>query len=441
MGLRTLLFAAIFAGSCLGVTMTPIWGVLGYVAHYSIGPERQWWHAPMAGLGLRYSFLLASLTAASITLHRSKLRYGEVLFTKHEKLFLAFVCAVWVAYLLGPETVGRYTRADIDHPSVKFTKIAIFALMMTHVVTTRRNLDLLIWVMILGGLILGLQAWDTPYSSFRKGRLERVGGPDFAEANFFGAYMASLLWLTGVQFLRSGWKGKLICFLCGGFIANAVVLSRSRGAVVGLCAGALMAFVAAPKQYRKFVPIGVILAGIGFFSLTDEQWTNRASSIMASEEERDTSAQSRINLAKAGFRMWIDHPFGVGPGNFYQTIGSYDPQYAGKDAHNTFVRCLTELGIFGLAIFLLTILSGFRLLRQTSQAANELASEDRADMSLLTFGMTCALTTMLASALTVSLTYVEFVWWFLMLPVCLQRAVQNLLADQRAESLPASLAN
>ena len=67
-------------------------------------------------------------------------------------------------------------------------------------------------------------------------------------------------------------------------------------------------------------------------SLTDPQFWGRSQTIMRSEQERDSSAQSRIILATFGLQMWSDHPLGIGAGNFPQTIGNYYAPYAGKDA-------------------------------------------------------------------------------------------------------------
>ena len=59
------------------------------------------------------------------------------------------------------------------------------------------------------------------------------------------------------------------------------------------------------------------------------------------------------------------------------------------------------------------------------------ASEEN-DIRLLAFGVRCALTGVLACCLTISLTYVEFIWWFLMLPVCLDRVANNMIEDHQA---------
>ncbi|MHB0954794.1 MAG: O-antigen ligase family protein [Pirellulaceae bacterium] len=432
MALKTLLFVGLFAAACIGAFYSPIWPLLGYVGHYCVGPERQWWHAPVRFLGIRYSFTLAALTALSMALHSQDLRYGRSQWHAHEKLLLWFLLAVWVASVLGSETVGRYTSSRIDHPSVKFTKVVVFTLMMTHVATNLKNLNRLIWVMISGATILGMQAWSTPQRSFISGRLERVGGPDFGEANFFAAFMACMLWIIGMQFMRSDWKGKVLCFIAGGFTANAVILTRSRGAMVGLGAGACVALLMVPKRFRTYLVIGMVLAGIGFLRLSDERFLTRTMTIFADSEERDASANSRLVLAKAGLRMWQDHPLGVGAGNFYQNVGTYLPNWPGTDAHNTYIRCLTEVGIQGLVLFLALIASAFLMLYRMRHDVAELPRPDQDDVILLSYGMTCTIATMAACFLTISLTYVEFIWWFLMLPVCLSRTIDNLRADASA---------
>lgn len=429
MPLKTILWGGFFAATCLGALWSPIWGIIGYVGTYSTGAQRQWWEAPLSPLGIRYYFTLAVFTAVGIALNWSRLRFGKSLLHRHEKLLLLFLGIVWLGALLGPETVGAYTQPGIDHPSVKLTKILIFALMLTHVVTDLRKLDWLLWALVVGALILGLQAYSTPYRAFSGGRLEGIGGSDFRDANMFAGYMTGVLFLIGAQFLRSGRWGKVVCFLAGGFTANAIVLTRSRAAFVGLAAGALTAVLLAPKNYRRKILFGLLVAGIGGLYLSDPQFLNRMSTINASEEERDTSAQSRIVLAKAGARMVIDHPLGVGPGNWFQNVGRYVPERAGKDAHNTVVRCAGELGVPGLAVFLAIVVSGVLLLRKGMKDCRDLPQEK--SFLLASYGMMTGLVAVFFYGLTHSLTYVEYLWWFLAMPVCVARIVENLREDER----------
>ena len=94
-----------------------------------------------------------------------------------------------------------------------------------------------------------------------------------------------------------------------------------------------------PKGYRKIVILGLIVAAIGGYRLMDEQFIQRMSTITRSEDERDRSAQSRIEIWAGGIKMMMANPLGVGAGNYMQSIGRYDPWNPNRDAHNTFVRC------------------------------------------------------------------------------------------------------
>ncbi len=423
MALKTVLFVVLFLAACLGTFISPIWPLLGYVAHYCVGPERQWWHAPIADLGIRYSMTLGVLTLVAMFFHAGKLQFGKSPLCAHEMLLLGFLGAVWLSVLIGPTTVGRYIVAD--HVSVKISKVILFTLMLTHVVTDFKNLDRLLWVLIIGSMILGMQAWDTPYRSFVQGRLENVGGPDFANSNYFGAFMATMMWPIGVQFLRSGWRGKLLCFLSGGFTANAIILTRSRGAVVGLAAGGIMALVMAPKRFRIYIALGLVLGAAGFYYLTDERFLERSETITASAEERDDSAKARLDYVQIGLRMWANRPWGVGPGNFPQFAGNYDHTRAGRDAHNSYIRCLTELGAQGFAFFLALFVSALWMLYQMRREKLELPDAQKKDVMLLSLGIMCSLAVIMAVGLAHTLTYIEFTWWFLALPVCLRRIVDN----------------
>ena len=425
MPLKTIAWAAFFAVTVVGALWNPLLGVVGYIGHYCIGADRQWWNAPLSGYGIRYSCTLAIATAVGIVLNWRKLSFGRSLLHRPEKLALVFLGIVWLSTLIGPETVGRYTRADIDHPSMKLTKILIFAFMLTHVVTTKKDLDRLLWVFILGAFILGHQAWSTPLSAFNRGRLESVGGPDFAEANFFGTFMAGMLPIIGVMFLRSRWIGKTACLLAGAFTANAIVLARSRGAFVGLALGMIAAALVAPRRHRGKIAIGLAVAIAGGVYLSDPQFIDRMSTITTQEEQMGGSAASRMTLWRGGMAMLADHPFGVGAGNFYQSIGRYAPGYDGKDAHNTYVRCACELGIQGIAVFAALIFVAGRSLWKLGREVDGLPPEEQDRRRLLSYGMLVAMVTVLGGCITMSLTYVEYLWWFLLMPVCLIRSAEN----------------
>ena len=428
MPLKGILFIGLFLLCAGGALVLPCLGVYGYVADYCIGPARQWWEAPFSGLGIRYSYVLALATAIGMLIHWRKLRFGERLIQSQEALVLMFLGIVCLFAFMGEQTIGRYTI--VDHPSIKFTKVVVFLLMMTHIITDIRKLNVLFWVFVIGSLLLGIQAWDLPRSAFLRGRLEGIGGADFQDANRFGGFMAGMLFIISVKFIRSKWWGKCVCFIAGGFAANAVILTRSRGAMLGIAGGMFVAALLAPKQYRIKIFVGLILVGLGIFYLSDPQTLYRASTITANEEQRDHSMQSRLEIWQGGIKMILDRPlFGVGPGNFYQYIGNYQPDHPGRDAHNTFIRCAGELGIPGLILLVLIVGNAARILLGCIRKSPKLPPGVGKDVLWMSFGCLTCLTAMLTYGMTGTLAYTEYLWWMLTLPVCMQRVLENELAD------------
>jgi len=427
MSIKGLMLIGTFLFCAVGALFLPYLGIYGYIADYCISPSRQWWGLPFSAMGIRFSFTLALATFAGIVLQRHNLKFGEKVIYNQETTLLIFLGLIWILFAISVDTIGRYS--SIDHPSLKVTKIVIFSLMMTHVITDIRKLNGLFWVFVFVSLILGIKAWETPYNNFLRGRLEGIGGADFAEANFFAAFMASMLPIIGVQFLRSGWYGKILCLISGVFTANAVILCRSRGAFLGLAFGVIAAGLFAPEKHRKTIFIFIFIGLLGTVYLSDSFFTDRILSITVNQEEMDTSSSSRIQLWKAGAKIFIAHPMGIGPGNWYQTIGRYLPEYAGKDSHNTYIKCAVELGVFGISLFMFLLYQAYSNLRSVYKSLDVLPPEEADDFIQYYFAITVSLVVLLACAMTITMIYTEIVWILLMLPVCLKRALDNRLLE------------
>jgi len=425
---KGLLFISLFFFCTVGALFLPHLGIYGYLADYCLNPADQWWGRPFARMGFRFSFTLAVATLAGIILQRKNLKFGEKALYNQEWTLIFFLALVWMVFFLTPETVGRY--GSTDHPTLKLTKIFIFLLMMTHVITDLKKLKGLFAVLASASLLLGIKAWSVPYSQFARGRLEGIGGADFAEANFFAAFMAAMLPLIGIMFLRSRVVGKLYYAVCGAFTANAMILCRSRGAFLGLIAGAVAALFFIPRNYRKHL-IVLLLAGIvGIVYLSDDSFIQRIMSISTDQSEMDESSASRIRLWKAGVQMVTSHPLGIGPGNWYQTIGRYIPEYEGKDSHSTYVKCLAELGLIGMAVFMLLILQAYQNLRQVYIQRHKLPPSEEEEFTHFYFAIIVSIVIFLTCALTITMVYTEILWVLLLLPVCLKRALDNYEIEQ-----------
>ena len=436
MPLTTILFVVLFILSAAGALYMPQIGMWGYMAHYIVGPERQWWENQLEPWGIRYSFTLALTTAIGFGVHFRSLRIRRPLLTGQEGLLVAFVGLVWVLRLISPETEG-YTI--VDHPSLKLTKVAIFVVMMTHLITRLKDLRVTMWLLVVCTMLLGYQAYTTPQSSFMSGRLETVGGADFGEANFLPAFVAGILPIMGVLFLTSRWIGKFVTVVAGGLSVNAIILTRSRGAVVGLGLGGMLALLLSPRRYRLKIGAGLVVAGLGMLWLSDPTFIQRVSTIF--EKEKDPSAAGRIEIWKASIAMVRNKPQGVGPGNFFSAIRRYNPEFAGRDAHSTFARCWAELGVAGFLLLVALMVNAVLVSRRAMQRAMDLPPPHREQVLYAGYAVAVGLCMMLGCGVTVTLLYTEALWWFLLLPVCVQRVVENAEEDLKvaapAEAKPA----
>ncbi len=94
---------------------------------------------------------------------------------------------------------------------------------------------------------------------------------------------------------------------------GAILLCGSRGAVVGAAAVTLGAWVKTPKKVIAMFMAVLIVAGI--YLVLPQASTERFRS--AEHPETDETAHHRLELWKAGMRMFADNPiFGVGINNY-----------------------------------------------------------------------------------------------------------------------------
>ena len=87
------------------------------------------------------------------------------------------------------------------------------------------------------------------------------------------------------------------------------------------------------------------------------------------------------------------------------------------------------MGLAGLLILSALIINGFKMLSKAGKAAQEIEKTDKDFILYTSHGLFVGLVIAVTCGLTGSLIYIESFWWFLILPVCLTRAMDNLLED------------
>jgi O-antigen ligase len=152
-------------------------------------------------------------------------------------------------------------------------------------------------------------------------------------------------------------------------IMNAIILTVSRGAIIGMLASGVATLLLAPKANRKFI---VIMATLGLsllLFLSNDSFWSRMSTISVDEGTMDESAAIRILLVHANWQMFLDNPLGSGARSGELRAKKYLPKYALNAAglrapHNTWMAILVEWGLPGGIIFgLLHIWAAHKLIR------------------------------------------------------------------------------
>ncbi len=141
------------------------------------------------------------------------------------------------------------------------------------------------------------------------------------------------------------WVLPLLAGAAAALILHTTFLTFSRGAMLGLIAVAITAFVMMPKRPKYLAAL--VLTGLLSARFIGPELAERYTSTFASGEERDGSAESRLDLWIACLEVIKEYPvLGVGPANWRVISARYGwPE--GKSAHSVWMETAAELGIPG----------------------------------------------------------------------------------------------
>lgn len=417
--LKTILYFILFWTGCAYSIFNPIWGVVNYMAAYQALPTGTWWGIPLVDLGMRFSFLAAVFMLLGLVFGRRHVPTVRPNISLWECGVVSLVAIGLMNLIIG---IKYDTFALFAFE--KFWKLQVFVLVLVRMATTRKNFHIVLWALTLGSLYIGYDAYSAPVERFMSGRLNSLGGPDIATTSGASAHLSAMLPLIGCVFLMSkNWKWKLLAAISGAFTVNAIVMCRTRSAFIGLGVGVLAAILSVPrfKRYRIYMLMGV--GALAAFSLTDENYWRRMSTISQTETYKtDTATVVRREIWRASGNIVADYPIGVGLGNFVNIIGPYTGYvHHRRSSHNTLIMCFVELGIVGGLIFLSMISASFFFLWKSAKLASR--TENSIDTKFMVYGCFISLITYLVAGLGTERFSCESFWWVLALPLCLYRMV------------------
>jgi hypothetical protein len=327
----------------------PLYGLGAYLWSFYLHPPTSWWGADLPDF--RWSLTAAIITLLSVLIKppSNGLKWRQNLATP---ILIGYVSWMWIQTFWAVDPVRHFEGCLL------FTKYVILFYIIYRVIADLKTLESFSFIHIVGCLIFGWIAFTTNVS----GRLDSVGGPGMDDANLLAMHQITGAAFAGFLFLGIKGKKRWIALFTIPFILNTIILTESRGALVGLVGAALAALIFSPREKRRITYGAMSLGIILFLWLSNAPfWTRMETLAETNEIAMEASARSRIELVRYDLEIAADFPLGSGYGGHQALSAKYLPDYLlsvnqkgerVRSAHNTLMAILVEQGIPGVILYI-----------------------------------------------------------------------------------------
>jgi len=365
---------------------SPFWGLIVFVIIHYIQPAEL---VPSLA-PLRPELVYGVLLLGSVVLHSNATPARK----PSNNILGGAVFLVVVAACSVPFSVWK---GDALSHTIILVKLVTLLFLLGRVIDTSDRLRRMLWVII---ALLGWFSATSLISYLQGGFIVRMGiersvgitsiGGD---PNALAGLIASLLpfGIAGLRCSR-GFLARLAIFSMLGVALAAVVVTGSRAGMVGLLA--LTAYYIIHARHRIALLVCSLILAAAVWSAMPAQYQQRYLTTVeyAEGNQLDASNQLRIQIWKAGWKMFLDYPvLGVGAGQFPTAYGSL--KYSGvahgpwMQPHSLFIQVASELGLVGLiafGYFVIQIVTSNRALLRLPQ---ENMSEGNREVAIACEGM------------------------------------------------------
>lgn len=178
--------------------------------------------------------------------------------------------------------------------------------------------------------------------------------------NVLGEYFLLVLPLSAALMLTARtWPGRILCLAACGAMGICLIATYSRGCYLGILLAILLFLILLDRRFLLLAIVAIVLSPL---YLPDSVFT-RLTSI---GNLTDSSTSYRVYIWMGTLAMLKDYWFcGIGPGT--AAFNQVYPEYAynaitAPHSHNLFLQIVCDSGICGILIFLLLIVSFYRMM-------------------------------------------------------------------------------
>jgi O-antigen ligase len=353
----------------------PAWMFCAYFQTVFAAPAFWWWGLQTPAIAkFSWNFYSALLVVASIMMNRGEGEKnpsdgtgGDIGFVPIFVL-LACVNVAFVQFLLAEVPEQSFFFASL------FWKQAVLLVCFYLSVRTFEDLLLILKAIFAGCAYISFEVVVREQGYFEKGRLEGIGIPGAADSNLISGILLLGLLIGSYFFLVTKPILQKIVFVIGSSLILLTILRcGSRGTLLALFgAGAVFLLVARGPARKRAIYLST-LGAMGLLVAARQVVWDRLFTITADAENRDRSAQERLDYWAAAIRMISDYPFGSGgEAAFMIPRGREYIKHFNSDfraVHNGYLDIGASWGVQGLAIFLLiAIVCFYRAIRTLNMA-------------------------------------------------------------------------
>lgn len=322
-----------------------------------------------------------------------------------------------------------------------FIKVVIIFVLMVNIITTRERLRSMMSLVVICGTILAVLALKSyltgDFTTIEKKDVGVVGlrivgavGGIFGNPNDLATSFDLLLPLAVALALTAHGLKRAVYFACAALLSAGVIVTFSRGGFLGLVAMGGVLLWKISHQNRALMALAfAVMLGV-FVLAMPSGYTGRISSIFHIGEDPTGSSEARRDLLERAASVAAHHPIiGIGMGNFH--IYSIHEQVA----HNSYLEIAAELGLMGLAAYLVLIFAPIRSLRRieretkgrkTPRVAPTVSRRER-EIYTLSVALQAALIAFVVCSFFGSIQY----HWFLYYPVAYAVALRRIRAGEQ----------
>jgi len=269
------------------------------------------------------------------------------------------------------------------------------------------------------GIVWGRQSY---------GRLALRSGPD-ADPNYYAMSLLAMMPMIWTVVAHKPLRVRLLGLLAMALPLVMIIRTGSRASFVAFGAMLVVLFFLSSLTSR------IVIAGLGAvaFVILVAFVPNTLRGRLDSGASKD-SASARGTLLETGIALTLDNPiFGVGPGNFAETVveegRSQGIEWAPLGPHNAYTQISSETGIPGILLFLLLLGFSFRnVVSVLRQSASKGATPDP-EIYQLARGLLLSLTGTCAFIFFLGEAYNSVIYFWL----GLASGLRLLLAEPEAE--------